>query len=588
MNKNARLFQFIAAIIFFCLGYLYSQIPGGYKSGLDYINKEDLHTYITFLASDSLKGRSAGSPENFEAAKFIAQKFSSFGLKPYVEPKSSSSKTEIAADDDDKDVPMYVTPKHEETPFEKYFQKFYILDSKIDQENTALSISTKNESISKKLSYNFKKDFLVDYRELKNLAMEAKVVFLGYGIEKGEESYSDYVDANGKEIDIKNKIVLIVESFPGEKDSLSPFNKVKNHIYKNTRRKAETAFEKGAAAVLVTKSPFNDFPPFPVHYEGYANAFSKSNFTLPGLKRKESVPIFYVDDAVVTELFDQSGKSFLKVLAEIDSSYKGKPFELNNKTVAFDIKFDNKLVPVQNVIGYIEGSDPVLKDEYIVIGAHYDHVGFAYYGAMDKKNIGQIHNGADDNASGTSGIIELAEAFSKTKPKRSIIFIAFTAEENGLLGSRYYAYQNPFRSTEKTAGMINLDMIGRNEDNVLWVGGIFYSDEMKYLVEEANKEIGFELLYNVGLLTFGSDQGPFIRKEVPSIFFFTGLHDDYHTPLDDVEKINFAKSEKVVKLAFISGWMLANKNETPRYRELTMDEKIALVKHSLERQKKFK
>lgn len=588
MKNNLKTHCLIAAVIFFSFGYSYSQIPDGYQSGLDYINKEDLQSYISFLASDSLKGRPAGSPENYEAAKFIAQKFSSFGLKPYIEPRSTSTKVEVSADDDEKDVPMYVSPKHEEIPFEKYFQRFYMLDSKIDQENTSLSITTKGESITRKLSYDFKKDFIVDYRELKNLSMETGVVFLGYGIEKGEANYSDYFDAEGNEINIKDKIVLFVEGFPGEKDTLSPFNKVKNHIYKNTRRKAETALEKGAAAVLVTKSPFNNLPPFPVHYEGYANAFSKSNFSLPGLKRKESVPIFYVDDAVVTEIFDQSGKSFIRVLSEIDSDYKGKSFELKNKTVSFDIKFNNKLVPVQNVIGYIEGSDPVLKDEYIAIGAHYDHVGLGHYGAMDKKNIGQIHNGADDNASGTSGIIELAEAFSKLKPKRSIIFIAFTAEENGLLGSRYYAYQNPFRETEKTVGMINLDMIGRNEDNVLWVGGIFYSDEMKYLVEEANKEIGFDLLYNVGLLTFASDQGPFIRKEVPSVFFFTGLHDDYHTPFDDVEKINFSKSEKVVKLAFISGWILANSDITPGYRELTMDEKIVLVKDSLERQKKLK
>lgn len=588
MNKFLSFVKTLAIVIVCYVATTYSQIPAGYEIGIDYIDEIDIQAIISYLASDSLKGRPAGYFENDEAAKFIAEKFSSFGLKPYIEPRNPKAKSVDNHEDSDNYSSLLATPKVELTPYDKYFQKFYMLDSKFDKDNSSLSISICKDDVTRSINYDFKKDFIVDYKEGTNLSVCADVVFLGYGIEKGENNYSDYLDANGKPINIKNKIVVMIDGYPQEKDSSSPFNQVKGFIYKSVKKKAETAFEKGAVAVLVAKNPLNGLPPFPVHYSGYANAFSKSDFGLPGLKRKESVPIIYVDDAVVNELFKHTDKSYLNTMQNIDKELKSNSFEVANASVSFKIKYQNELIPVQNVIGYIEGSDPVLKDEYIVIGGHYDHVGLGYYGAMDKKNTGQIHNGADDNASGTAGVIELAEAFSKTKPKRSIIFIAFTAEENGLLGSRYYAYQNPFRSMENTVAMINLDMIGRNENELLWIGGIFYSSEMKDVVEEANKDVGFELLYNVGLLTFGSDQGPFIKKEVPAVFFFAGLHDDYHTPEDDIEKINFSKVKNATKLAYLTGWIIANSDNTPAYRQLSMDEKIVLVKDSLERQKKFR
>lgn len=587
MNRICRIFCTLIFVASFC-ATTYSQIPAGYKIRINTIDESDLQAIISHLASDSLKGRPAGSIENDEAAKFIAQKFSSFGLKPYIEPRTSKSKTETSDEENDKYLPMLATPKQEIVPYEKYLQKFYILDTKLDIDNTYLSISSISGQLKRTITYDFKKDFIVDYREGANLSLESQIVFLGYGIEKGEENYSDYVNEKGNPLDLKNKIVLIVDGYPQENDPSSPFNKIKNFTYKNVRKKAESALEKGAVAVLVAKNSANSLPPFVIHYDGYAHSFTKSDFSLPGLKKKESLPIFYVDDTIVHELFDESGKSYSKTLQMIDAELKSHSFELSNKLISFGIKFDNKLIPVNNVIGYIEGSDPVLKDEYVVVGAHFDHIGLGYYGAMDKKNVGQIHNGADDNASGTAGVIELAEAFSETKPKRSIIFIAFNAEENGLLGSRYYAYQNPFRSMEKTVAMINLDMIGRNEEEIIWIGGIFYSSEMKNVVEEANKEIGFELLYNVGLLTFGSDQAAFIKKEVPSVFFFAGLHDDYHTPGDDIEKINFTKVKKTTQLAYLTSWIIANSEQTPAYRQLTMDEKIFLVNDSLERQRKIR
>jgi len=581
-------YKLIISILLLLSLQVVAQIPVGYEKGIEFINKEDIQNTISVLAHDSLKGRSAGSYENFLACKFMAEKFSQFGLSPYIGIGIDKSKTPEISSDDENKPPLYAQPNEELLPFDKYFQKFYLLDSKINQHKTKLSTTVSSNQYRKKRDYVYHKDFLVDYGELQNISLTAEIVFLGYGIEKGEGGYSDYVDSNGKRIDVKDKIVMIVEGYPQESDTASAFNKVKNHIYKNTKRKATNAYENGALAVLVLKSPLKKLPPFVIHFDGYAKAFSKSDFSLPGMQRKESVPIVYIDDEIAVELFSGLNKSITKVLQEIDSTFSSNSFLLENKTISLDIEFEQNLIPTQNVVGYIEGSDPVLKDEYVVIGGHIDHVGLGYYGAMNKNDVGKIHNGADDNASGTAAVIELAEAFSKTKPKRSVIFIGFNAEENGLLGSRHYAYQNPFKPHEKTAAMLNLDMIGRNETDKLWIGGIFYGDDMKAIIEDANKETGFELFYNVGLLTFGSDQGPFIRMKVPSVFFFAGLHDDYHTPLDDIEKINYEKATNVTKLAFLTAWKVANGDKNPSYRELSMDEKVKLVNESLSRQKNKK
>ena len=136
--------------------------------------------------------------------------------------------------------------------------------------------------------------------------------------------------------------------------------------------------------------------------------------------------------------------------------------------------------------------------------------------------------------------------------------------------------------------MVNLDMIGRNEPELVWVGGMFYSDDLKKIVQDANTQIGFELLFNVGLLTFASDQGPFIRKKIPSLFFFSGLHDDYHTPADDADKINFDKVERITKLAYLSGWILTNQEENQNTVRQPWMKRLYLVKESLDRQKKIR
>ena len=565
---------------------LFSQIPDGYKQGLEFINKADLHRFVSVLADDSLKGRAANSEENLTAARFIAHRFYDLGLKP-LDDKSGKRFHSIS--DDDENAALIKAGKDIEPDyFDAFFQKFYILDTKMSENNSFNLLSNIGES-KQEIQFSYRNDFIIDYKSSQNLSLAGQIVFVGYGIENGPNNYSDYVTREGKSLDVKNKIVLLIEGYPQQDDSTSIFNsKQKGSVSFNTKKKVAVAMEKGAIAVLVAKSPLKASPPFVINSEPLFNSFSRRNYTLPELSSKENIPLIYISGTILKELTSDFTIKIKDQLNEMESSPKSISQELKNKKIELQIRYDNNLIPSENVVGFLEGSDPVLKNEFVVVGAHFDHVGLGYYGAMNKKDIGKIHNGADDNASGTAGMMELAEAFSKCKPKRSIVFIGFNAEEMGMLGSRYYAYQNPLKDIEKTVGMLNVDMISSNDPKIVWAGGVFYSSDMKELVEEANKELGFEVLYNVGLLTFASDQGPFIRKKVPSVFFFAGLHDDYHTPNDKINTLDFNKVESVSKLAFISAWILANTNDLPKYRELSMDEKIVLVKESGERQKKYR
>lgn len=564
----------------------FAQIPDGYKKGLEFINKEDLKQFISVLADDSLKGRAAGTEENLEAARFIAHRFYELGLVPAELKNGRHFRPPL---EDDENSPLINSTKEVEPDYyDGYFQKFFILNTKLDVNNSFKLISNFSNG-SKEIQYDYRNDFIIDYKYPQNLSLTSEVVFVGYGIDNGPNNYCDYKTSTGEKIDVQNKIVLMLEGYPQQDDTLSIFNKnKKGAVTYNVKKKAAAAMEKGAIAVLVAKSPLKDLPPFVVSTEPLYNSFSRDNYTLPELKSNESIPIIYINNNILHELFAGQLTNLKDQLMKQESNLKSVSYKLQKKVVQLEIRFDNKLIPSENVAAFLEGTDPILKNEFIVVGAHFDHVGLGNYGAMSKKNVGKVHNGADDNASGTAGMMELAETFSKCKPKRSIVFIAFNAEEMGMLGSRYYAYHSPLKNIEKTVAMVNLDMISRNDPKLVWAGGIFYSSDMKKMVEEANKEMGFEVLYNVGLLTFASDQGPFIRKKIPSLFFFAGLHDDYHTPEDRTSKLEFNKIENISKLAFTTAWILANTNELPKYRELSMEEKIELVKESSERQNKYK
>ena len=218
-------------------------------------------------------------------------------------------------------------------------------------------------------------------------------------------------------------------------------------------------------------------------------------------------------------------------------------------------KENNKKI-FHNVVGFLEGSDSVLKKEILIIGAHYDHVG-----PYKSKNFPQdsIFNGADDNASGTAGVMALAKAFTlmNDRPKRSILFIAFGGEELGLVGSTYYC-NNPLFPLENTVAMLNMDMISRNAPDLLYIVASKKSPELKAINEKENEKIGMRLEYNQDVFINSSDHAPFLNKKVPAIFFFTGVNKVLHSPKDEADTIDSGKAEKIARLVFYNALFIAN------------------------------
>ncbi len=564
------LFLIITEVVF-----VFAQPSVQVQNALSTIKQDEIFENLKFLASDSLKGRAAGSAENNIAAEFIAKKFIEYGLKPAGNLSSMFQTRFKSKKSDEAHLPV------------EYFQKFTFIKSNLS-ENNSFKICRSTPASEIEISFQYKKDFIVQASKLFNdLYIKAPIVFAGYGIDKGENNYNDYLDERGKQIDVKNKIVLIVDGYPKENDPESFFSKSRNALYQNPLRKMEVAQNLGALALIVVSSPLKNEAPFNVKYEQRIKAFENPTFNLP-IQSSNSIPIVFVSENIVNEIFKEENFTIKDLLQKIEKNIKGNAFEIPSIKIELNIRFEKEIINTQNVAGIIEGTDEKLKDEFIVIGAHYDHIGLGYYGAINKTDIGQIHNGADDNASGTSALIELAEAFSIDKPKRSLLFIAFSGEENGLLGSRFFVGYQPLVPLEKIIAMFNFDMVGRNETELLWIGGAFYSDDLRKIIEKANTETNFELLYNVGLLNFASDQAPFLRKEIPSAFFFSGLHDDYHTPKDDYDKIDYEKLSRVAKLGFLSIKALANSDFKPKYRELSIDERKLLVETSMQKQKKYR
>ncbi|MBI3472491.1 MAG: M20/M25/M40 family metallo-hydrolase, partial [Candidatus Solibacter usitatus] len=290
------------------------------------------------------------------------------------------------------------------------------------------------------------------------------------------------------------------------------------------------------------------------------------------------IPMLSVSEAVARDLLGATGKTPAELQKAIDQSLKPVSGELPGTVAGIRLVSAERRRGIgANVIGILEGSDPALKNETVIFSAHYDH---------DGAHDGNIFRGADDNGSGTVGVVELARVFgrSATRPKRTLLFAVFAAEERGLLGSYHYA-AHPLRPLEGTRAVINFDMIGRNEapsrqtdglieiaadtSNELNLIGTVNSPEYREAVESANRQVGLTLNYkwdrDAALNIFQrSDQFPFALHDIPAVWWFTGFHPDYHQTSDSVEKINFPKMQKILRLAYLAGWKFAD-GRPPRF-----------------------
>jgi len=449
------------------------------------IEEKDIYFHLKYIASDELEGRRAGTRGAELASDYIAKQFKKFGLKPAGDKGT-------------------------------YFQYFdFVSDVKLGDSNFVSFKINKDE-----IKLNFKSDFVpLSFSESGKI--KGDVIFAGYGITAPEQNYDDY---NG--IDVQGKIVMLLKGTPDGYKAHSPFEK-----YLPLRYKVSNAQSKGAIGII-----FVD--PFSEKFEKFTYDYSAG---------KAGIPIIEVKNSIIDNILKTCGYDFklYDIVKRIYDSMKPNSFTINNLSV--EIQTDVRYVKskVANVIGYIEGSNPELKNEYIIIGAHYDHLGWGGQGSLVPDTVA-IHNGADDNGSGTAGLLELAEYLSHNRKNlnRTLVFIAFTAEEEGTIGSGFYV-KNPVFPLENTIAMINMDMIGRLKEDKLTIYGTGTSPVWNDIIEKLNSDFKF----NLNLVKDGygpSDHAQFYSKNIPVLHFFTGIHSDYHKPSDDYDKINYQGQKRIL------------------------------------------
>jgi hypothetical protein len=512
MKRNAvgMLLTGIGLSILVCYG---PSLNAQSKKQLGVITPELMLQHIGYLASDSLKGRNTPSPGLEMAAEYIAGQFKKEGIPGF---KGS------------------------------YFQPLPLQRVNLGADNE-LAV-TRNGATE---TFRIKSDY-VPFENTADKGAEGSLVFAGYGITAPEYDYDDYAG-----LDVKDKIVVVMRHEPGEEDSSSVFKGREPTRYSFIEEKTKIAAEHGAAGLIVVTDPLNHVILRPTGFPWPALSKIIPKEASPLVMAGESgatMPVVHAGEKVIEKLFG-SVDSLRNMQTRIDRGLKPESFAFDDTKVRLKTSLDTEPLPTANVVGFIEGSDPVLKDEVLVIGAHYDHVG-TMTGGKEGEDV--IFNGADDNASGTAGVMAIAKAFAEAnkKPRRSVLFILFTGEEKGLFGSRYYVKQ-PLMPLEKTVAMINLDMIGRAKGDTVQAIGAGRSKALLEALNEANKQIKLQLTNQEEMDFGGSDHAPFLGKNIPVVFFFTGIHEDYHQVSDEVEKIRADKAAQVARLAFILAWKIA-------------------------------
>lgn len=517
------------SILFLCILLLCQQLfAQNIKTKYEQTLKEDdLKKHLTYISSDEMEGRDTGSDGQKKVGKYIVEHFKTIGLTSIVK----NEKNELS-----------------------YYQNFNLYKS--GWKDAYVKIND-----SKKV---FFKDFypigLVNIPEERTI----ETIFVGFGIQT--EYHDDY-----KNLDLKNKAVLFLEGEPKSVDGNFIFSKNESSEWigaSGTRKKQKLANDLGASYVFeVSLVESEKFKTLNAERKAILSRFNRLAIEKSKTEKPTTNPAFIISQEMAAEMLGIKLKKINEFIKNPMNVSK-----IGNKKTNIKIKTERgeNLVETSNLLGYLEGTDK--KDEVIVVTAHYDHVG------IDDK--GQIYNGADDDGSGTCAVMELAEAFTKAKsegngPRRSILFMLVTGEEKGLLGSQYFTDINPIIPLDKIMCNINIDMIGRidkkhdkNPNYVYVIGSDKLSSQLHQASEEANKEsVNFELDYEFNdpndpnKFYYRSDHYNFAKNKIPVIFYFSGVHEDYHKPTDDVEKILFEKYNKIVKLVFNTVWSLSNRNE---------------------------
>jgi len=474
------------------------------------ITAHELRDHIRFLASDKLEGRSAGSHGEKLASEYIAKQFQRLGLKG---PGSGG-----------------------------YYQKFDFTAGVALGNNNSTVISA-GES-RKQLAVNS------DFRPMgfsSTGSFEGDVVFAGYGISLPEKQYDDY-----EGIDVSGKAVMILRYHPEGDNPHSEFG-----VGAALRYKTAKAKEKGAKAVVFVTGPADN-----------------ENDVLAELSYDQSMGDAGILAVTMTRQAAEhllGSATIASLQQEINSEKKPRSSPLSGQHISISTEVLKVQKNGTNVLGFLEGFDPQLRKEIVIIGAHYDHLGMGGSGSGSlSPDTLAVHNGADDNASGTAGLLELAEllASRKSELRRSLLFIAFSGEERGLLGSAHYV-KNPLLPLDQSVAMLNMDMIGRLNKNKLIVYGIGTSPGFELLVTSHNVDSTFDL--RIVKDGFGpSDHSSFYGSGLPVFHFFTDLHSDYHKPSDDWDKINYDGMTEVLNFVASIALELNRADDRPPYVRVEM------------------
>jgi len=468
------------------------------------VTVDELKMHVSYLTSDKLKGRLTGSEGDSLAAEYIRSELKASGLDP-----------------------LYHTG----------FQRFRITDKIINGPNNLLTV----KSTSLKLNTDF-----APLAFSQNSSFSGEVVFAGYGFEINEDSlkWNDY-----KGIDIKGKVVMILRFDPEIEKLKSPFIR-----YSRDRDKVLQAKDLGAAAVLLVSG--KTFDP-----EDKFEALTKG-------EQSVGIPAFRISRKIANEILEEKKLTIVNIEKSLNDLRK--PFSFNTGIeVSGNSDVVETTVATRNVVMIIPGNDKLLKKQYVVIGAHFDHLGMGGVGSGSRvpDTLG-VHHGADDNASGVAMAMELAQKFAATPKshKRSIVVVAFSGEEEGLLGSKQFV-NKPEIDLTKVNAMVNLDMVGRmNENSMVQIGGVGTADTLKKMIYAYSDTTILKL--SLSEEGYGpSDHASFYGKNIPVLFLTTGAHLDYHTPADTWDKINYAGMVKISDMAYkiISG--LANMDTRLNFKE---------------------
>jgi len=501
------------------------------------INESSLKAQLGFLASDWTEGRESETKGAFLAGDYIASIFQVFGIEPCGDTEYS--------------ILFPGQTKARPEARSSYFQKFNIVKYKKSDKQ---SLSLINELNGSRLIRNFEYD--IDYNLYgieTDTEIEAPVVFVGYGIRNDSLKYNDFANVN-----VKGKIIVRLDGFPGFRDTTSgSFKKLKFSNLWNSKER--WAIEAGAAGVInIPSNPNKDFGKvhnFPFrHQSGEIEAdnmpetYYDEKAILANDSIKKTLPVIRISVRLQNELTELMNIDLNSFEQNAMNSLKSNSKEIKGLRIGLKSGIQSKLVTVRNVLGMIEG---VNKNEFIVVGAHYDHLG---------KYNGYIYNGADDNGSGTVGVMSIARAIKATgrKPEKTIIFAAWTAEERGLLGSEYFVnnFPGPFRIFLN----VNFDMIGRCsvKDTVGNKCGVEFTKVYNGFQELLQKQLkDWDLNLDIKYTgsdkpSGGSDYASFAERDIPVISFMAAMHPDYHRPSDEVSKIEWKKMEQIIKLGFLS------------------------------------